>query len=222
MTVGYQNYGYSNYNTTNYPTAKKSNKAAIAAGVTLTAGIALTAVAAAKGKKITGQEKLTANLKAGFSQIKDDVVKFAQTQFKKLKASASGTQSATQSVIQPNNVEKGISTIVNTTASGAAQAADNAAKGAAETAKEAAKEIKGIIKTYIDEAGNKISITQDGCTVREFANGFHLQNTAMGIDGNYYFSEQAKVIKDLVKNAQTKGSAFVTGLKDKLASFFKK
>ena len=131
MTVGFQNYGYSNYPSTNYlnqtqqqsantsiqssaTNTKKSNKGAIAAGLTVTAGIALTAFAASKGKKLTGQDKLLANLKAGFNQIKDDVVKFAQTKLKSFTQNADEAGEAVQGAIKPNDTERGLSTFVNT------------------------------------------------------------------------------------------------------------
>ena len=106
MQTGVTNYSYS---VPNYPaqstsfqgnaTNKKSNAGAIAAGVTVAAGLALTAVAASKGQKITGEEKLLNNIKAGFNQIKDDVVSFAQTKLKQNTAEDTATQATQQSQI---------------------------------------------------------------------------------------------------------------------------
>lgn len=147
MTVGYSNYNYSApaYATQNaqqtQKTAKKSNKGAIAAGATVAAGLALTAYATSKGKNITGQDKLIANLKAGFSQIKDDVVCFAKKQIDKLPKTGNTAQEA----IKPNNVETGLSTYVNT-----------AANGATETTSSTTNEVLNRLKELKDSGTEKI------------------------------------------------------------------
>ena len=220
MTVGFQNVGYTNYPQTNVlnqaqtkvantsiqdsytPAKTKSNKAAVAVGLTTAAGIALTAFAATKGKKITGQDKLLANLKAGFSQIKDDAVKYAKTMWDKIKNLGSTTASET---IKPNNVEMGLSVITN----GATQAADDVAQNTSKT-------IKGIVDTYFDEAGNKISITKDGCKVTEFANGFNIVNPDMNINSTYNYQNKIDQIIDTVVG---KGKNIFQTIKSKVAEF---
>ena len=220
MTVGFQNVGYTNYPQTNvlnqaqkqvantsiqdsYTLAKtKSNKTAVAIGLTTAAGLAVTAFAASKGKKITGQDKLLANLKAGFSQIKDDAVKYAKTMWDKAKQIGGKTAPET---IKPNNVEMGLSVITN----GATQAADDVAQNTSKT-------VKGIIETYFDEAGNKILLTNDGCKVTEFANGFNIINPDMNINSTYNYNNKINQIIDTVVG---KGKNIFETIKNKVAEF---
>ena len=217
MTVGFQTAGYTNYPQTNVlkqaqtkvantsiqdsytPTKSKTNKGAVAVGLTAAAGIALTAFAASKGKKITGQEKLLTNLKTGFSQIKDDVVKYAKTAWNKIKQLGGNKQ---------NTVETGLSVITK----GATQTADDVAQNTSKT-------VKGIIETYFDEAGNKISITKDGCKVTEFADKFHIINSDMGIDETFYYKSKINQIIDTVVG---KGKNLFETIKNKANEFISK
>lgn len=177
MTVGYSNYNYSApvYATQNaqqtqqtQKSAKKSNKGAIAASATVAAGLALTAYAASKGKNITGQDKLIANLKAGFSQIKDDVVCFAKKQINKLIKTGNTAQEA----IKPNNVETGLSIYVNTAANEAAEATSSTTNGILNSIKELKD--SGIEK--LKQLWNKLKpseatsyITAEGVEITRFA-----------------------------------------------------
>lgn len=169
MTVGFQNYGYTNYPQTNVlnqaqtkvantsiqdsyaPTKAKTNKGAVAVGLTAAAGVALTAFAASKGKKITGQDKLLANLKAGFSQIKDDVVKYAKTAWNKIKNSGVATSTET---IKPNTVETGLSTFVDATTTGATQVSGQ--NQVIKNITNAAKKAKEVVTNAVNNGINKV------------------------------------------------------------------
>lgn len=223
MTVGFQNVGYTNYPQTNVlnqaqtkvantsiqdsyaPTKSKTNKGAVAVGLTAAAGVALTAFAASKGKKITGQDKLLANLKAGFSQIKDDAVKYAKTAWNKIKNSGAATSAET---IKPNTVETGLSVIINS----ATQTADDVAQNTSKT-------VKGIVDTFFDEAGNKISITKDGYKITEFADKFNIVNSDMTINSTYNYKNN---INQIIDNVVKKGKNIFEAIKNKATEFISK